>query len=609
MTTRTSPVLDTAWVFEGPDGRVSVAKADRPSQQLGSDPFAYAGGAEGGLQRPPYDMDSLIGMIGADPRTSGNTLHARCVKQKASDIVGRGISLRARDVGDRAASTQEEDAWGAFVRSVESDGEGSLKERLTWAHEDYESVGWAVLEVSRRRDGTIDGLWHVPGHTVRAHVDGRRYAQKRGDKTVWFKRFGVDGTVDRKDGGWSTRTVYDDFAGNELIVIRNYSPASSYYGLPDHIPALSALAGWSAQAQFNVRFFGNQAVPSYAVVIEGATLTPALEATILDHFRQIKGDPARTIVIPIPAVEGGDESMQPKLRFERLSVEVKEASFRLYKQDNALEICIAHGVPPYRVGWPILGSLGGATAEEMTAIYNDCIVQPRQETLEQRLDMTILGPMGLGLQEWQLKCNELDTRNELRDLEKSKLRYELGVDTPADIARFLGKERTDEAGQRFIAVPLAPTAGAAPSADPEAIAKAAAWREQVTAIAQLRETVAKAVRATPSAAPGDPVFNVHVQPPSVAIYTPPITVQAAPAPDVHVDVAAPEVHLQKGAIEVLSPVTVQPASVTIAKGAIQVDAPVTVAPAAPAVPRRVRKTIERDGRGQASAIVEEVLAS
>jgi len=484
-------VLDRAWIIEGRDGSAQVRKAaDRPSQQLPEDPFSYAGGAEGGLIRPLYDLDSLLST------QESNSLHGRCVRQKAIDILGRGITLRAREVEDGAdPSTEEEKRWHEFLQRVEDDerGDESFKERLTQAHEDFEGIGWAVIEVARDRAGLLTGLWYVPGHTVRAHADGKRFAQKRGGKTTWFKRFGVQGTVHAKSGAWDDREAGIDEAGNELIVIRNHTPRSSFYGAPDHIPALAAIAGWKAQAEFNLRFFDNVAVPSYAVVIEGATLTPDLEQLILDHFRQIKGDPSRTIVIPIPAA-AGDESMQPKLRFERLSVETKEATHIKYRQDNALEVLIAHGMPPYRVGWPIVGSLGGDVAEEMTRIYNDSVVQTRQETWEQRLNRALLGPKGLDIHDWELKCAELDVRNEVSDLKKARDLYELGVVTPNDNAKFFGYDPRPEGvpgGDDYIAVPLAPggrssAAPAMPVMDEE-IAKA--WRAEVVELAAIRKRI------------------------------------------------------------------------------------------------------------------------
>lgn len=485
-----SPVIDTVWIIEGPEG-ARIQKADSVSQQLPDDPFSYSRlGGESGLVRPLYDLDQLAGML------ETNTLHARCARQKATDAVGRGFTLRVKDdLPEGTTADADEARWGEFVQAVEEDerGDESFGQRITQAAQDFESIGWAVLEVGRRTDGVLDGLWQVPAHTVRAHADGKRFAQKRAGKTVWFKRFGVEGTVDKTSGGWSDRTVAADWTGNELIVIRNYTPRSSFYGLPDHIPALSAIAGWRAQAEFNIRFFDNNAVPSYAVVIEGATIGPGLETAILEHFRAIKGDPHRTIVIPIPGMPG-DESSQPKLRFERLSGEVgKDASFRLYKQDNALEICISHGVPPYRVGWPIIGSLGGSTAEEMTKIYLDSIVETRQETWEQRLDRALLGAKGLQITTASLKAHKLDTRDMAKDILTTQAFWDMGVIDRGGITSFYSlPELPDDRVHTFASDAPAggPAFGAAP--DPMTAALLAkVWTDEVREATAIKKRLAE----------------------------------------------------------------------------------------------------------------------
>jgi PBSX family phage portal protein len=493
MTTR--PMLTTLWITEGPEG-ARIAKADSVSQQLPDDPFTYAKEAgEGGLVHPLYDLDQFAAML------EGNTLHARCAKQKATDVAGRGFDLRVKaDVAEGGAAADQA-KWASFLGAVEEDerGDESFAQRITQAHQDYESIGWATLEVGRATDRTPDGLWHVPSHTIRAHADGRRFAQKRGSKTVWFKRFGIEGTVHAQTGAWSDRTVTGDWTGNELIVIRNYTPRSSYYGLPDHIPALSAIAGWRAQAEFNIRFFDNNAVPSYAVVVEGGDVSPAFEEKILSHFRTIKGDPHRTIVIPVPGLPG-DEATKVTVRFEKLSVDVKDASFRLYKQDNALEICISHGVPPYRVGWPIVGSLGGSTALEMTKIYNDSIVQPRQETWEQRLNRALIGAKGLALTTVELKAKTLDSRDLAADIAATSAFWEMGVITKGAIARFYNLDDLprDRAGEYFTAP--APAAALGPGGfggltamDGGLIAKR--WTTEVSEIAALRKRLELLVEA------------------------------------------------------------------------------------------------------------------
>lgn len=485
MTPTTRPVLSTVWIMDGPNG-ATIRKAESASQQLPDDPFSYGrDSGESGLVRPLYDMDQLAAML------ETNTLHARCARQKSIDVAGRGFELRVRDDVTEGGGAADEERWGQFVASVEDDARGdeSFAQRIQQGHQDFESIGWATIEVGRDKDRLPDGLWQVPSHTVRAHADGRRFAQKRGGKTVWFKRYGIEGTVHKDTGAWSDRTVAGDWTGNELIVIRNYTPRSSYYGLPDHIPAISAMAGWRAQAEFNIRFFDNNAVPSYAVVVEGADVTHDFEEKILEHFRQLKGDPHRVLVIPVPGIPG-DEATQAKVTFEKLSGDVKDASFRLYKQDNALEICIAHGVPPYRVGWPIIGSLGGSTAEEMTDIYIDSFVEPRQETWETRLQRAIIGPKGLGLTTVELKAKRLDSRDMTEDVVNSEILWKIGAITPAAIARFYGlEERKDPAGQLYKDQIPAPAGGFGRPPVPDAFTQAfeKRWLTEVRELTAIRK--------------------------------------------------------------------------------------------------------------------------
>ena len=77
------PVLSTLWITEGSEG-ARIRKAESVSQQLADDPLTYSKDAgEGGLVHPLYDLDRLAAML------EDNTLHARCAKQKATDVAGR----------------------------------------------------------------------------------------------------------------------------------------------------------------------------------------------------------------------------------------------------------------------------------------------------------------------------------------------------------------------------------------------------------------------------------------------------------------------------------------------------------------------------------------
>src|SRR5690606_4544021 len=105
-----------------------------------------------------------------------------------------------------------------------------------------------------------------------------------------------------------------------------------------------------------------------------------------------------------------------KVEFQRLAVDVKEASFRLFRQDNRDEILAAHGVPPYRAGIAETGSLGGSTAVESTEIYKMSVIEPRQSILENLFNRYILRS-AFDVTDWRWKLAEIDTRDERHDLD------------------------------------------------------------------------------------------------------------------------------------------------------------------------------------------------
>ncbi|MBJ8206526.1 phage portal protein, partial [Bacillus cereus] len=78
-----------------------------------------------------------------------------------------------------------------------------------------------------------------------------------------------------------------------------------------------------------------------------------------------------------------------------------------YKQDSAMEICVAHRVPPYRIGWAMTGSLGQTTAKEMNEMYKRSIIEPGQEILEHRLNNQLFRVFAeiLGGLDWHFKLN------------------------------------------------------------------------------------------------------------------------------------------------------------------------------------------------------------
>src|SRR5699024_8094272 len=137
---------------------------------------------------------------------------------------------------------------------------------------------------------------------------------------------------------------------NEIIHVSNYTSRSDYYGAPDVIPALGAMLADYERMEYNSDFFKNHAVPAYAVTVVGAELDDESEDSIKHLFQNdLKENRHATLVMSVSKSELSQINEPIEIQFEPLIVDVKEASFRLFRQDNRDEILSAHGVPPYRI--------------------------------------------------------------------------------------------------------------------------------------------------------------------------------------------------------------------------------------------------------------------
>ena len=410
------------------------AKEKEISQQIREDRFLNRY-VEMGLVQPLYNPERLAFL----PEV--NAYHARACQVKARDTAGLGWDL----IPTRSEASEK----------VKAEIEQFLTSQLLpltvilYRHQyDLEVIGHGGLEVVRA--GYVPAarpviLSHIPGHTLRIHESNNKFAQKRGSKIRWFKRIGYSKDVDKDTGKeYPLGSIAPERRASEAIWNTLYSQRSDYYGVPDIIPALGAIHGDIARRDYNITFFDNFGVPAYAVFITGDfdpgeedpnTGRTDLEEVIESHFSELAKNPHSTLILSLPSREGGEV----KIQFVPLAVEVKDASFRLYRKDNRDEIISAHGVPPYRLGIAETGSLGGSTAKESTEIYKSSIVNPRQEILEALINQWIIRhEWGFATTDWAFKFREIDMEDELRDIEIAARLFDMGAMRIRDLIRIFG---------------------------------------------------------------------------------------------------------------------------------------------------------------------------
>jgi len=385
------------------------AKADA-TQQQGDDNFEYGSGSEEyNLIKPPYNP-SRLAMLSERSET-----HAACLSAKARWVAGFGLELEQHEIsrageGENTDDGEEppgKDAVWEFWFGSETDFQlgpsdmayATANEVLENAWYDYESVGWYAIEILCNPDtGEPNGLAHVPAHTIRMRDDGKGFVQHPNDTDeVHFAaagmRYGEDKEfVDAQTGRVHETATEPDEIANELIVQRNYSATSTRYGTPDVVPALQTIEGDIAARQYNTSFFENEAVPRFAVIIEGAELPDKIRKELKKSFKsQLKGaeESHRTIVLDVvnefaADPETGESASDINVRLEPLTVGVEEdASFVEFRRENKKDIRQAHDVPPIIIGDD--EDINHNSAKTQRRNFAEETVQRKQELFAARL--------------------------------------------------------------------------------------------------------------------------------------------------------------------------------------------------------------------------------
>ena len=377
--------------------------AEWGSKQLPEDPFAgqYIGQQGDVFVAPPFSLEQLVFLAETHPT------HGSAISQKTADTVGGGwFWTDPTGLQEKGKPVLELDEKFKALA-----GEGTMLETLTAAWLDWETVGQGYIEIARDANGKVRNLYHVPAHTCRTAPDGKRIAQIRNGRTVWFKRWGLknpDGTPNKTeltiDGQWVRDPASNKKQrANELLVFRSHSRRSSYYGIPEWVSSIGWVALALAARDYNILFFKNKREPRWLIMLtnledDGGDLMEDLKQA----FTVDLADPHRNLVVPI---EG-----EGKIEVKKMSEEMTEGSFErlILRCDN--EILVAHRVPPDRVaigGTMSRGPLGGSAAATTNRIYKEGVIAPRQAMLADRFNAFLHAEFG-EFKDHFIKFHEVD---------------------------------------------------------------------------------------------------------------------------------------------------------------------------------------------------------
>lgn len=417
-----------------------------------ADPFKdnYLVTTEGELSlvEPPYNFAVLNNL------PHENAMLRQCVEAMVTNCEGHGWRLEyvgPEDQEESAAAVAEKQAIEDLLFSANPDM--TIDEVRARVRRDLETLGNAYLEIGRDTEGKVVMVAHVPGATVRLtnkeqgltpievelpreganrkvkmQKRFRRYAQRIGTNTVYFKEFGDPRKISPKTGREDPALGEEDTA-TEIIHLTLYAPGSAY-GIPRWISQLPSILG-SRQAELtNLDFFRENAIPALAVLVSGGRLTGTSLDTIETHLSGVRGRQSMNRVVVLEALGDSDAGSEdgtippPRVDIKPLAGErQKDGYFLEYIRECAKFIRSAFRLPPIFVGQS--EDYSHATAKASYQVAESQVFGPERRTIDDVWNTKIIRTVGGKY--WEIRSNPPKITDPEEVIEALKAFSEMGA--------------------------------------------------------------------------------------------------------------------------------------------------------------------------------------
>lgn len=388
----------------------NLAKSDLPQILRKADNPDVGSNQQSGLGVVPHPFDFQV----ACELVRYNEHHSACINAKVRSQVGLGHPTNPDKIDD-ILNPVCESTWQETIMDVA---------------EDFHSTGNGFIEVVRRGDD-IAGIFHVRAPSVFPVFEGGRDRHfivnnndpqlgtglavrmaSFGDKNAFIQRakegFPSSSIAQAAGTGiFSQIDTSDPDKISEIIHFRRPTSLSKWYGFPNWLGALAGIELIQMIMQHNFDFFLNRGVPEFLLFLLGAKLDEKDMDKITDSIKANIGlgnshkSAAINLDVPIDNF---------KVQLEKLMADngLNDDAFATFRENLAMGIVSAHGVPPLLAGIQIPGKLG-ATNELPNALMAFQVLQngPDQRLFTQKLAATLGNPeysnLGLTREDFKFK--------------------------------------------------------------------------------------------------------------------------------------------------------------------------------------------------------------
>lgn len=404
----------------------SVKRADTSRQLVTDNEFA-SDAISGTIIAPPYDPRFLYYCI------ERSNMLKQCIAAMVTNIALCGFDI-VSTTADGKINKAEEEELRSFLDAPNA--EESLVSVHAKVVDDYESMGYAFLEVIRDRAGRVSLLRHSPAMRTRLlpkdnkpqpvtyeilrgrrvskvteYRTFRRYAQVHRGKVRYFKEFGDTRTLNMDTGEFGP--CPEHLQATEIKHIRQNSDDA--YGVPRWINQLPSILGSREAEECNLKYFEDNTIPPMILTVAGGRLTRqsyqdlqnVLTGGGLGAERQHK----MMLIEAVPEKEGLDDKGTVSLKIDKLTdARQSDGLFKEYDEGNQAKVRSSFRLPPVAVG--LSQDVTFATANVSAFIAESQVYLPQRNIFDELYNRNLVNTdLGLGLKTCKLQSRVPLTSN------------------------------------------------------------------------------------------------------------------------------------------------------------------------------------------------------
>jgi len=362
---------------------------------------------------PPFNPNQL------EKLTLHNNTLGPCISAMEINIDGTGFEIINKADPDNEspdeADTIVQQAIDFFNQPYIGESFTSIRKKL---RVDREKVGYGCLEVIRDPKGQVIFVRHIDAKTVRLIKLGaavpvtrkimrggkevqakigmrfRRFVQRLGTTSVYFKEFQADMDLDVNTGKWAepgTKIPFEQQA-TELLYFPLGKDVTTPYGVPRWIEQMPSILGSRQAEENNLDFFESGGVPPFIMIVQGGILAAETKDAIENQLAANGGAKQRGLVVEAFSSSGTlDDSNTVKVSVEKFGAGAsnnRDSSFENYDAKCEARIRRSFRISPIFLGGVESFNYASAVASYMLAETQ--VFKPERDAFDEVVNLKLL---------------------------------------------------------------------------------------------------------------------------------------------------------------------------------------------------------------------------